>query len=722
VPKSVSAAWSQATPETRVVIEREVRKAVRRAIAYLQGIGVVSRRGTDGVVHERAKLLFAAFEHSTSRAQDPQLHIHTILINVGVRPDGSTGTLDPRALYRNQLAAGALFRAELAARLERSLGLRVRREGRAFELIGVEPALIDAFSTRRAQIEARLLELGVFTAAAAEKAALDTRSSKALLSRDELLPRWQEVGREHHWSTTQLNWLLHAPFPVRQLEAELANASQAALEAVTLTDSHFSARQLLQALAEGAQGRGLDASAVIRLQQQLLASQRVVPLQSLSGEEHWTTPEMLALERQTLALAEAMRRAERVRPDFKETGADALRHWPTLSHEQRAALRHVTAADHGLRVVSGMAGTGKSTLFQAARDVWLRQGKDVLGACLAAKAALELAQATQIPAQTIQWTLNELDRGWLQLGANSVLLVDEAGMVGTRQMNSLLEHCHRACATLILCGDARQLQSIEAGGIFCELAQRFGAATLQEIKRQRQPWARQAVRAFAEGRTIEALREFAGRGLLSLSDDPEAAIKKLFADWRNEALAAPASNLILASRNSDVATLNQWAQAERIRAGHLHGPPVVVGQAALFAGDRVVFTKNSPSLAVCNGQVATIAATAEQRILARLDSGRQILFSPRFYSDVQLGYALTTHKAQGLTVERTFVYVDEAAAHREAAYVQASRARGLCSFYAVAETMEDLARSMARTRPKVLATTLLHHHQSGPSLVLELAC
>ena len=103
-----------------------------------------------------ARLLFAAFEHSTSRAQDPQLHIHTILINIGLRPDGSTGTLDPRALYRHQLAAGALFRAELAARLEHSLGLRARREGRCFELIGVPATLIEEFSKRRAQIEARL--------------------------------------------------------------------------------------------------------------------------------------------------------------------------------------------------------------------------------------------------------------------------------------------------------------------------------------------------------------------------------------------------------------------------------------------------------------------------------------------------------------------------------------------------------------------------------------
>lgn len=721
VPKSVSVAWSQATPETRLAIETAVREAVRRAIAYLEGVGVVSRRGTDGVVHERAKLLFAAFEHSTSRAQDPQLHIHTLLINMGVRADGSTGTLDPRALYRHQMAAGALFRAELAARLERALGLRACRVERCFEILGVEPALIAEFSKRRAQIEARLREMGIYTAAAAETAALDTRTVKEMPPREELFSRWQEVGRAFHWSTKELSWLLHAPFLPRDHECSLRAASEAGLSALTHHDSHFSARQLVQTLAEEAQGRGMDADAVLQLQSQLLASPKVVPLQSVLSEPRWTTPEMLALETHSLQVAETMHGIERTVGKSDWMAAQFRFRYPNLAEEQRNALRHVTESTSGIRVVSGMAGTGKSTLFQAAREVWSEQGRQVIGACLSGKAALELSKATQIPSKTIHGTIIELNQKRLRLNPDTVLLIDEAAMVGTRQMKIILDCCHAASATLVLCGDARQLQAIEAGGLFLEFSERYGAATLQQIKRQREPWAQEAVKAFADGRTTEALQEYDGRGLVSLSDEPHMAMKQLLADWKESALGTPDAALILASRNADVLEMNRLAQIERMRAGYLTGSGVAFSSCHVFANDRVVFTRNCPTLGVMNGQTATVESSRNHELVVRLDSGSRVSFSPGNYPHLQLAYALTTHKAQGMTVEQAFVYVDETAINREAAYVQASRARGLCSFYGVGDDLNALEPGMNRSRPKVLATSLLAEPAEGPALTLALA-
>ena len=721
VPKSVSVAWSQAEASVRSVIEREVRAAVRRGISYLEGVGAVTRRGTDGVIHEPAKLLFAAFEHSTSRALDPQLHIHTILINVGIREDGSTGTLDPRALYRHQLAAGALFRAELAARLERSLALRARREGRCFELIGVPATIIEEFSKRRAQVLARLRELGIFTAAAAEKAAFDTRPDKEALSRDELFPRWQAVGRAHHWTEKELGFLMEFPFPKRELEREALSASSAALKALTFSDSHFSARQMVQALAEEAQGRGLDADAVLKLKAKLLISSSVIFLPVVSAEQHWTTPEMLAMEKHVLLVADAMRGKERVFPEAETSVSSVLNKHPHLSKEQRLALRHVSSAEGGLRVVSGMAGTGKTTLFSAASEVWKNQGREVFGACLSGKAACELTQATKIPSQTLQRSLNALENGFLRLNEKSVMLIDEAVMVGTRQMKTLVDYCHKANATLVLCGDRRQLQSIEAGGVFAELSDRFGAASLCDIRRQREPWARKAVRDFAEGRADEALQEFAGRGLVTLADDPERAMESLLSDWKKEVLSSPTSAIILASRTADVLILNDRVQEARLRAGSLSGSLQTIGDGNFLVGDRIVFTRNSPGLKVWNGQMATLAEISPDRVTARLDCDQTVSFSPKSYPHVQLAYALTTHKAQGMTIERAFVYVDQTAENREAAYVQASRAKGLCSFYAAAESLDEVSPAMMRSRPKVLASTLLPKSSEAPALTLELA-
>jgi hypothetical protein len=237
-------------------------------------------------------LVLAAFLHSTSRAQDPQLHLHTILLNVGVRADGTTGTLEPKGLYRHQMAAGALFRAELAARLEADLGLRARREQRAFELLGVDPELIAFFSKRRAAIEAELARLGQSGGRAAERANFATRAVKVARPRTELFAEWQRIGHEHHWSAKELSWMIDAAFPARRVAWERAAASTEALAQLTASQSHFCRRQIVQAVAECAQGRGLGAEVVLRLSQELLQSPELVRLGEYRGEVHYTTREI----------------------------------------------------------------------------------------------------------------------------------------------------------------------------------------------------------------------------------------------------------------------------------------------------------------------------------------------------------------------------------------------------------------------------------------------
>ncbi|MBL9171422.1 MAG: relaxase domain-containing protein [Verrucomicrobiales bacterium] len=715
VPKSVSVLWSQASPAVRTIIESELRHAVGRAAAFLATVGVVSRRGTNGVVHEPAKLVFACFEHSTSRALDPQLHVHSILINIGVRADGTTGTLEPRELYRHQMAAGALFRAELASRLEQSLGLRARRVERCFELIGVPAALMEEFSKRRAQIEAKLAELGIYTAAAAEKAALATRPNKQTLSREELIPRWQQVGRQYDWGPREIDWLRQHPFPARDVGSEARDSVPAALSALTSSDSHFSERQLIQALAEEAQGRGLGADAVLDLKSRVLMSPEVVPLRAVLSVSQWTTPEMLRLEARVLELASVMAARERPLPSPIPEGIGEI----SLSTEQQGALLHVVSSSGGLRIISGMAGTGKSTVFKAAREVWASQGREVLGMCLAGKAACELARATGIPAETVQRSLMRFERHAELLTPNTVVLMDEAAMVGTRQMATLLEQCARSGATLVLCGDPRQLQPIEAGGVFPELADRYGAAHLVEIRRQREDWARGAVVAFAEGRAADALAAYEARGAVSFSEDADLALERICAR-RVGANEDQDAGLVLANRVADADRINRAIQQSRLAGGQLSGSGIAVGDQMICVGDRILFTKNCAKLEVWNGQVAEVTAASREGITACIDGKTLIKFKPREYPHIRLGYALTTHKAQALTVERTQIYADASAENREAAYVQASRARGETHFHVVAEDREQLIASMQRSRPKVMATTLLPTPDEGPILNLKL--
>ncbi|MEO2089563.1 MAG: MobF family relaxase, partial [Gemmataceae bacterium] len=207
-PKSVSAIWSQADPVTRRAIQEAQTAAVREAVDYLQDAAALTRRGRGGQAREPTKLVVATFEHGTSRAQDPHLHTHCLVLNVGVREDGTTGTILSRPLYTHKLAAGAVYRAELANQLEKRLGVKLERKKSWFEVQGVPEALADEFSTRRGQIEQALADYGAFGAKAAAKFTLATRPTKGHQPRAELLPKWQDVGRQHGFTRENVGTLL----------------------------------------------------------------------------------------------------------------------------------------------------------------------------------------------------------------------------------------------------------------------------------------------------------------------------------------------------------------------------------------------------------------------------------------------------------------------------------------------------------------------------------
>ncbi len=715
-PKSVSVAWSQADPVVREQIESCLRRAAAAGIGYLETVGVVSRQGTDGCVRAKADLVFAAFLHSTSRAQDPQLHLHTILLNVGVRVDGTTGTLDPQPLYRHQRAAGALFRAELACALESKLGLRARREGWAFELLGVDPELIEFFSKRRAEIEAELARLGQSGGKAAEMANFATRSQKEACSREVLFAEWQRIGQEHHWSTKELSWIVHAAFPKRDIAVEKADAMAEALAKLTADDSHFSRRQVAQAAAECCQGRGLGAATALTLRDQILQLPEVVELGPHRGEVHYTTKEILALEWAVIATAQAMRDRQEALSNADVMTEVAIAMNPHLSDQQVTALRALCAGRSGITLIHGMAGTGKSTLFATAREIWEQQGLAVHGAALAGKAARGLEEATGIPSTTLHQLLARLNNGSVILGRDAVVVLDEAAMIGSRPLARVVEHCHRTGAALVLCGDARQLQAIEMGGLFYELTARMETARLTEIRRQRDEWARESVQDFAFGRAQRALARYSERGLVTEVPNPVVATDRLLHDWQAELMPGLKDAVILANTTGNANEVNAKAQAMRRRLGQLGDDAVQAGRELLFAGDRVLFTRNSPTLGVCNGDLGIVRSVRGEILTVTLDDNRTVNVSTAQYPHVRLGYALTTHKAQGMTVENSYVLTGGTMTHRELTYVQASRARNATHWY-VGHDRDETVRHMTRSHEKVAAIGLAQ----GPELELKLA-
>ncbi len=443
------------------------------------------------------------------------------------------------------------------------------------------------------------------------------------------------------------------------------------------------------------------------------------------GQDRFSTREMLAAEQRLEAAAGAMAADRRhgVLAVMTFAALDAAKaRGLQLGAEQRDAVHHVTR-EGGLALVVGYAGTGKSSMLGVAREAWESAGYRVRGAALSGVAAEGLQAGSGIRSTTLaglEWAWGQ-DRE--QLGRRDVLVVDEAGMVGSRQMERVVSAARAAGAKVVLVGDPEQLQAIEAGAAFRALAERHGAAEIGEVRRQREGWQREATRELATARTGAALGRYERAGMVVGHATQEEARAALVAGWDAVRRQSPSvSQVILASTRADVAALNDLAR-ERLRASGELGADQVVqterGERRLAVGDRLMFLRNERGLgaqadrrqgvAVKNGSLGTVLAVEAQgeRLTVRVDGqggpeGKDVTFYLRDYGHVEHGYAATIHKAQGVTVDRAHVLAS-AMMDRHAAYVALTRHRDGVALHWSAEGHGDwagLARGLGRERAK----------------------
>ncbi|WP_082531723.1 Ti-type conjugative transfer relaxase TraA [Methylobacterium sp. Leaf469] len=365
-----------------------------------------------------------------------------------------------------------------------------------------------------------------------------------------------------------------------------------------------------------------------------------------------------------------------------------------LSPEQRVAIRHVTGPAR-IAAVVGFAGAGKSTMLAAAREAWEAQGYRVLGAALSGKAAEGLEESSGIPSRTLaSWSLGwERDRG--RLGRGDVFVIDEAGMVGSRQLAGFVAEAEARGAKIVLVGDHEQLQAIGAGAPFRAIAQAVGHAELGDIRRQRQNWQRAASVAFATHRTGEGLAAYAAAGAIRFLDGGAATRAAIVADALADRTSRPeGSRVVLAHRRVDVAALNaairSGLQAQGILGQGEAGGELAFatreGERAFVSGDRIVFLENDRGLGVKNGMLGTVEAVAAGRITVRLDGPaggvpRRVEVQSEVYTAFDHGYATTIHKSQGATVDRAFVLASPTL-DRHLTYVAMTRHRDAAGLYA----------------------------------------
>jgi conjugative relaxase-like TrwC/TraI family protein len=756
-PKSVSLAGTVSSDRDCVEVQQSHEAGVQAGISYLEQ-GSVVRYGKDGVFVERAETPFAVFNHLASRASDPQIHSHAVAISIGVTKNGKTYAVDFREFYERKMAAGALYRAELAYQLKQRLGVELRKVRSWFEIASVPESLVKNFSKRRLQI---LRQLGIDgfekeheTVIDAKLAAIEAvkfREKKRFIPRAQHKAIWRKrceelgVNPDRLIKRTEQRVAINPEETLTRIIGELTrwNRGEKKTKSILQGASFFSEATLVRRVAEEAQIHGIQAKTILDTVYRYLQSDAVVQIKQ-KNRIVYTTREVLAEERALLQSAAALTKNQRhtVSPIVIQGVIDQQRRKQPLSSDQEQALRHITEKSGAISLVTGYAGAGKTTMLHAAHKAWRKEGFRVIGAALAARAARGLkAGAGLTESMSVAKLLNEIEKGkpsyqirqaviktfasairpqkrdqGIRLTDRTVLVIDEAAVIGTRQMKRLIEEVSRAGAKLVLIGDTKQLQPIEAGGPFAALARRFGSAELTENFRQKESWAKEAVLQFRKGQVKEALESYARRGLVTVRRTRREAIQALVKDWSEEVRSStPNHHLMIAATGKEVAELNRQAQ-ELFRRRNAQTLFIAGPRERFYVGDRVMFTENSRSLEVANGELGTVTEISifKRTLTITLDEGgKKIEFDPKRSPNLTLGFAITAHKSQGTTVEQNaYVLAGGEMTDRHLAYVQASRAKGSTKFYLDRNSYDVVTEQMKRDRTKDLAASYKSIDQS----------
>ncbi len=771
-PKSVSITWVMATPELREKIKDAFHRACQDALNYIQERAGYARKGAQGQEVQRARLIFALFEHCTSRLADPHLHLHCVCPNVTKHDQGPrrTTAIDSTHFFRHKMAAGALMRASLAKYL-RELGFRIEPDRFSFRIQGVSQELCEAMSKRRHEIVEAILEkyqdvpgihgreLTAIVKAASSRMAeivtLETRRGKPEWhSRDAIFAFWNQIATQYGVNHETIeNLRVQLPEILNQKNQPLLERAifEAGIERVSEQHSHFTERDVIQAVAEEAQWAGFDANQVRTIVDREFHRRRdlIVELGELTAETksaarhcyvdrdelRYSTIENIRVELELIDRVSRMAR-ERVsgrseaaisegpylggptKRAIQESQQKLAQKQQSLSPDQLDAIWHLTGQER-ICCLSGRAGTGKSTTLKAARIAWeklwnnelgfpvetavlawQKEGRRVIGCAVAGLAARNLEKASGIKSQTLMKLLYRLKKQQWVLKSNDVVVLDEAGMVTTRDLLNLVRHVDRAGAKLVLVGDPRQLQPIGAGGPYSSMTRRIKGIekTLTTVFRQRETWRAEAGILFSEGKAREAIEAYRAHDEFHVVQTKAEVIKSLVDQWEHDGgIREPDQVLLGAATNTEVLAVNRTCQERRLNAGAICERRMLVGSNFLHEGDYVLLWKNDSKLDVTNGfrGVVTRVDRICRTIDIALEGDNRTVTIPvdRYGTDkITLGYCASIHKFQGSTHKKLHVLLGGSMWDRHMAYVASTRSEESTHFFVDRETIQGERR------------------------------
>lgn len=759
VPKSVSVLYAGGDDALAAEINDALDAATAAGVGWMERNACVVGRGVSSrEAHLADGFVAAAFRHRTSREGDPQLHTHVVVSNMARGRDGRWTALRSRWLFHSARTAGFVFQAELRRELTQRLGVQWRAAGipGVYEIDGVPAEIMRSMSKRRVQIENALAERAAAGEVASGKrvagvVALDTRPAKdhTLDNAPGLRESWRAVLGEMGFDAEAIAAVLAAPREATIDPAVVAALGErlAGAHGLTLHESHFRSHDVLRAWAEAAVD-GASVGELEALTEAWLAGPQTVALPEdvtladgggeVGGEavaaarpdplraarRRYTTRDLLAVERQLLADAHAGR-GRGAGTCSREVVEKVLAGSPTASPEQRAMVRALAERGDRLAVVRAPAGAGKTFTLDLARQAWQGEGYRVLGVALSRRAAAEMAEQAHLDYST------SIARFWIDLNRdgglprNAVVIVDEAAMVGTRDIAALLQVVDDVDGKLVLVGDERQVPEIHAGGAFRALAQRGDAIELTDNFRQKDPLERERVLALRHGAAGAFLETGLRTGRVVLGSNPKETRDLLLADWLHDReLTRPGQAIMLARTNADVSWLNDAARAVLRDRGDLAGADLVVADRAFAVGDLVVARRNVGRLDLSNGtrgQIVAVDAGGETVTMRTFeDKPRDITLGADYLRRRHLhhGYALTANLAQGMTVERVRALGGEAGYTAEWSYSALTRHKTSAFFYLTAPDAMRLGRLPSREDPlRTIVRTL--GQRAAKSLALD---
>lgn len=722
-------------------LEREV-AATRTGVS--NGNGAVAQVGAAGVI-------VASFDHWDSRAGDPQLHTHVVISNkVKTLLDGRWRSLDSRPIHAAVTAISAHYDAVLADRLTGTLGLAWESRNRGadrnpqWEVAGVTEELIREFSSRTREIEKakdRLITDYVdkhgrrpsnsTIVQLRAQATLATRPPKTVQSLADLTSEWRGRASEliesdaARWARAVVSAGLPMSVVVDEIPLDLINElGSRVVDDVSTNRSTWRHWNLWAAASKHTMGwrfrtaqerevvvamivEAAEAHSVALTPPELALSPidfRRVDGTSVFRPRHstvYSSTEVMAAEDRLLARAED-RSAARITDRTFEDAVQRAVNGGRLGPDQVTAIAHVAASGRRLDLLAGPAGAGKTTAMRALRSAWLAQyGRaGVVGLAPSAAAAKVLGDDLGIQCDNTAKWLHEHERGNAGFKAHQLVIIDEATLADTRTLDRISGIAADAGAKVLLVGDTAQLQSVDAGGAFSMLAaSRSDVPTLVEIHRFTHDWEKAATVALHDGE-LEVVGAYARHGRLR-EGTTDQVLDGAYAAWRSDTRAGLDSVLVTESVRA-VHQLNARARAERILAREDDAGREVALTAGTHAsvGDLVITRKNDRRLRALNGGwarngdrwIVTDVRPDDSIVVRRV--GKRMAASvvlPLEYvaQHVDLGYAVTAHRAQGVTVDTAHVVVTPTTT-RENLYVSMTRGRDSNIAYVALDQADDV--------------------------------